>query len=40
MELQFSDYDYTAQQYDGYNQYDPDNIKYEVEESQFQTEEY
>ncbi|XP_057379963.1 U1 small nuclear ribonucleoprotein 70 kDa-like [Daphnia carinata] len=34
------DYDYTAQQYEGYGQYDPDNIKYEVEESQFQTEEY
>jgi hypothetical protein len=37
--LQFLDYDYAAQQYDGYNQYDPNNIKYEVEESQFQTEE-
>lgn len=36
------DYDYSAQQYENYNQYDPDNIKheYEAEESHFQTEEY
>lgn len=36
----FKDYEYSSQQYDGYNQYDAENIKYEPEEPHFQTEEY
>ena len=39
----FPEYEYPAQEgYDDgeYNNYDPDNIKYEQEESHFQTEEY